>query len=96
LLNDRFVSPRAIPETDLPHPTPRSAPQRDGDRPPFLRRLAACGLMALGAWMVVSPQAVLGLNHLKWMHNYAFPGEVVAGVLVMSVSLYLLNPKHVA
>ena len=43
--------------------------------------------------MVVSPQAALGLNQLKWMHNYAFRGEAVSGVLVISAALYLLNTK---
>jgi hypothetical protein len=41
--------------------------------------------------MLVSPQAVMGLNQLKWMHNYAFRGEVWLGVLVLGASLYLLN-----
>ena len=52
--------------------------------------------MALGAWMIVSPQAVLGLDQLKWMYKYAFPGEVLLGALLMTVSLQLLTPKGVA
>ena len=56
-----------------------------------MSKLAGWILMALGAWMLVSPQAVMGLNELKWMHNYAFRGEVLLGVLVTSASLYLLN-----
>jgi Na+/H+-dicarboxylate symporter len=90
LLNDRFVSPRAVPETNSPQEPPPSEPRLSGDRPHVLRRLAAWALMAMGAWMLVSPQAVLGLNQLKWMHNHAFPGEVVWGALAISASLYLL------
>ena len=48
--------------------------------------------MALGAWMIVSPQALLGLDQLKWMYRYAFPGEVVLGAMVMTASLYLMTP----
>ena len=49
--------------------------------------------MAMGAWMIVSPQAVLGLDQLKWMYKYAFPGEVLLGALVMTVSLQFLTPN---
>jgi len=53
-------------------------------------------LMAVGTWMLVSPQALLGLDELKWIHNYAFAGEVVPGALVMTASLYLLVPAESA
>jgi Na+/H+-dicarboxylate symporter len=56
-------------------------------------RLVGWLLMAFGAWMIVSPQALLGLDQLKWMHKYAFPGEVILGALVMTVSLQMLTPK---
>jgi hypothetical protein len=49
--------------------------------------------MALGAWMIVSPQSLLGLDQLKWMYHYAFPGEVVLGAVALTVSLQLLTPK---
>jgi Na+/H+-dicarboxylate symporter len=91
LLNDRFASHLRVTETDSPD-RPYAAPlpiTREG--PHILRKLAGWVLMALGGWMLVSPQAVMGLNQLKWMHNYAFRGEVVLGVLVMSASLYLLD-----
>ena len=93
LLNDRFVTPLAMADIDSPAPARASAPRFLPDGPPTLRRLAAWFLMAAAAWMLVSPQAVLGLNQLKWMHDYAFRGEVVLGVLVMSASLHLFrNP----
>jgi Na+/H+-dicarboxylate symporter len=59
-------------------------------------RLIGWLLMAFGAWMMVSPQALLGLDQLKWMHKYAFPGEVLLGALVMTVSLHLLTPNAIA
>jgi Na+/H+-dicarboxylate symporter len=93
LLNDRFVSPRAMTETDSPRRPHASASPISQDGPQILRKLAAWVLMALGTWMLVSPQVAMGLNQLKWMHNYVFRGEVVLGVLVMSASLYLLNAK---
>ena len=93
LLNDRFVTPLAMSDIDSPAPARASAPRFRPDGPPTLRRLAAWVLMAAAAWMLVSPQAVLGLNQLKWMHDYAFRGEAVLGVLVMSASLHLFrNP----
>jgi hypothetical protein len=52
--------------------------------------------MAMGAWMIVSPQAVLGLDQLKWMYKYSFPGEVLLGALLMTGSLQLLTPIDVA
>jgi Na+/H+-dicarboxylate symporter len=91
LLNDRFASHLRLTETDSPdrpHASPLPIPQEE---PHILRKLAGWVLMVLGTWMLVSPQAVMGLNQLKWMHNYAFRGEVLLGVLVMSASLYLLN-----
>jgi len=91
LLNDRFASSLRLTETDSPHiPQESSSPIRQGG-PQILRKLAGWVLMAMGAWMLVSPQAVMGLEQLKWMHNYAFRAEVFWGVLVIGASLYLLN-----
>lgn len=91
LLNDRFASYLRLAETDsVSRPQDSASPIRQ-DRPQILRELAGWVLMALGAWMLVSPQAVMGLNQLKWMHDYAFRGEVLLGVLVLGTSLYLLN-----
>jgi Na+/H+-dicarboxylate symporter len=91
LLNDRFAGPLRLAEIDSPDKpatSPLPIPQAE---PHILRKLAGWVLVALGSWMLVSPQAVMGLNQLKWMHQYAFRGEEVLGVLVMSASLYLLN-----
>jgi hypothetical protein len=91
VLNDRFSSYLRLEETDSVNKLQDSASPIRQDRPRILRKLAGWVLMALGAWMLVSPQAVMGLNQLKWMHNYAFRGEVWLGVVVLSASLYLVN-----
>jgi Na+/H+-dicarboxylate symporter len=91
LLNDRFTNYLRLADTDSVKRSQDSASPIRQDKPPILRNLAGWLLMALGTWMLVSPQAVMGLNQLKWMHNYAFRGEVWLGVLVLGASLYLLN-----
>ena len=91
VLNDRFCSYLRLEETNLVNKLQDSASPIRQDKPQILRKLAGWVLMALGTWMLVSPQAVMGLNMLKWMRNYAFRGEVVLGVLVLGASLYLLN-----
>ncbi len=91
LLNDGFASYLRLAETDSPfRPQTSHSPIRQ-DGPQALRKLAGWVLMLLGTWMLVSPQAVMGLNQLKWMYNYAFRGEAMLGVVVFSASLYLLN-----
>jgi Na+/H+-dicarboxylate symporter len=91
LLNDRFAGYLRLAETESPHgPQASASPVRHGE-PQTMSKLAGWILMALGMWMLVSPQAVMGLEQLKWMHNYAFRGEVLLGVLLTSASLYLLD-----
>lgn len=48
-------------------------------------------LFAIGMWMMVAPQAVLGIEQLKWMAEYAFPGEALLGAIVCAGSLLLLK-----
>ncbi len=50
-------------------------------------------LLAAGSWMLVSPQALLGLKQLKWMYHYAFSGEVLLGILLLGTAYYLLDLK---
>jgi Na+/H+-dicarboxylate symporter len=57
-----------------------------------LPRLIGWILLAAGTCMLVSPQAPLGLDALKWIHKYAFSGEAMLGALVMTTSLALLAP----
>jgi Na+/H+-dicarboxylate symporter len=46
-------------------------------------RLLGGIVSALGLWMVIAPQARLGLPALRWMSMSAFPGEALAGGLVL-------------
>jgi hypothetical protein len=59
----------------------------------MLLKVSGWGLLALGAWMLISPQAQLGLKGLNWMQDYAFPGEALFGILLTVPAYYLLNFK---
>jgi hypothetical protein len=59
----------------------------------MLRKISGWGLLTLGAWMLISPQAQLGLQGLSWMQNYAFPGEALFGILAIVPAYFLLNFK---
>lgn len=48
----------------------------------FPRKISGGVLLALGAWMIISPQAQLVLKGLSWVQNYVFPGEAFFGVLI--------------
>ncbi|MGB8873685.1 MAG: hypothetical protein WCC75_09855, partial [Desulfobaccales bacterium] len=50
-------------------------------------------LFAVGAWMMISPQAILGLDQLKWMAHYAFPGEMLVAIAAMMAAYYLIGLK---
>ncbi len=58
-----------------------------------MRKLVGWAAFLAGSWMLVSPQALMGLNQLKWMHQYAFSGEVLGGILLLAVAYYLLDLK---
>ncbi|MGG1397154.1 hypothetical protein ABE288_04900 [Bacillus salipaludis] len=47
----------------------------------------------IGLWMMVSPQAILGLKELKWIAEYAFPGEAFIGAIACSASLLMIGNK---
>jgi Na+/H+-dicarboxylate symporter len=96
LLNDRFCNYLKPEGTALRNIQYDSALFTKQGQPLDLSRLIGWILLALGGWMIVSPQALLGLDKLKWMYQYAFPGEVVLGALVMTVSLRILTPKSAA
>jgi hypothetical protein len=91
VLNDRFAGYLKVGQT------PQAAELRSAaarvSRGSGLGGLLGWALLAAGVWMVVSPQAILGLNQLKWMHRYSFRGEAVLGALVLTASLYLLAGK---
>ncbi len=61
-------------------------------RPALVR--AAGGLLSLaGLWMLVAEQARIGLPALRWMSKTTFPGEAVAGALVLLAGLTLASGR---
>ena len=52
-------------------------------------RLLGIVISAAGLWMVVAPQARLGLPALRWMSESAFQGEAVAGAVVLFVGVWM-------
>ncbi len=58
------------------------------------RRALGWITMLAAVWMLVSPQAILGLNQLKWTYRFAFPAEAILGSLLLSFSLYCLSPAR--
>jgi Na+/H+-dicarboxylate symporter len=97
LLNDRFCSypaPQDPALRKLENAPSSIADQASARNLPSL--VVGWLLMVMGAWMIVSPQALLGLDQLKWMYKFSFPGEVLLGALVMTGSLRLLTFKDVA
>ena len=54
--------------------------------PVRLLGIVAC---VVGLWMVVAPQARMGLPALRWMSESAFQGEAITGALVLLTGLWL-------
>ncbi len=94
-LNDRFSCYLMLKDSGVAKipEGPQSQPNRE--RPHAIRLVAGWVLMVAGSWMLVSPQALLGLDQLKWIHKYAFPGEMLPGALAMTIALYLLSAAAV-
>ena len=85
IVNDRF----ADDDTEL-----MSEPERHiGGQAliPYPARVRLLGIVAsgVGFWMVVAPQARMGLPALRWMSTTVFPGEAIVGALVLVVGLWL-------
>ena len=68
-------------------------PERTGDSvlDPYSAPVRLLGIVisAAGLWMVVAPQARMGLPALRWMSQSAFQGEAVVGALVLFVGLWM-------
>lgn len=47
-------------------------------------------IFLIGIFMMTCPQALLGLDSLKWMYRLAFPGEAFLGALVSSFAFLLI------
>ena len=91
LLNDRFAKNVEIPESSS-----LSVPvlQGKGLEARGMRLWLGWALLLSGAWMLVAPQAKLGLKQLQWMNHGSFRGEVLLGVLVIGTALYLLSVRY--
>jgi hypothetical protein len=50
--------------------------------PPAVRLLSG-GILAVGFWMIVAPQARLGLPIFRWMSDTTFPGEALVGAALL-------------
>jgi hypothetical protein len=52
-------------------------------------RLLGMVASSAGLWMVIAPQARMGLPALRWMSASVFPGEALAGALVLFAGLWM-------
>ena len=52
-------------------------------------RLLGSVILAAGLWMVIAPQARMGLPALRWMSTSVFPGEAVAGAVVLLAGVWM-------
>ncbi len=62
-------------------------------RHPVVRAAGAVVSLA-GLWMLIVPQARLGLAALQWMSRSAFRGEAIAGAIVLLVGLTAAGPPR--
>ena len=58
-----------------------------------MRKLLGWILFFAGFSMLLAPQTLTGLEELRWLHRYAFSGEVLVGIVVMAIAYYLLDLK---
>ena len=56
-----------------------------------MRKLLGWIILLAGIWMFISPQALVGLDQFRWMHAYAFKGEILVAIVAVSVASYLLD-----
>ncbi len=58
-----------------------------------MRKIIGWVLFVVAAWMLISPQSLLGVTELKWMANYSFPGEVLLAIPLLGLAYWLLDFK---
>ncbi len=58
-----------------------------------MRKVLGILLLLAGSYMLVAPEALLGLKELKWMSKQAFSGEILLGIVVVCLAYYLLDMK---
>ncbi len=93
LLNDRFANYLGLEESAEAAKNRKLSASEEAGTESGIGKLVGWITLLVGTWMLVSPQALLGLNQLKWMHDYAFPGEVPLGMLFLSAALYLIGGR---
>ncbi|MGA3009008.1 MAG: hypothetical protein ABSD72_01990 [Terracidiphilus sp.] len=59
-----------------------------------MKRLIGTILAFVGGWFLVAPQARLGLQELRWMSRHTFPGEALAGSLLVAIGYLLIGTIH--
>jgi hypothetical protein len=84
IVNDRFAD--SVNEDTA---EPRGTGEAPRDRYAAPIRILGGGVSAAGLWMVVAPQARMGLPALRWMSESAFQGEALAGALVLLAGLWM-------
>jgi hypothetical protein len=60
----------------------------------LMSKLMGSLLFLAGAWMLIAPQANIGLAELRWLSNSIFPGEPLIGMVSLGVAYYLLTPPR--
>ena len=90
IVNDCFMDPETADEFVL---TPEIA--HDLVPYPISIRLLSGGVLVTGLWMIVAPQARVGLPALRWMSDATFRGEALAGAALMLAGMTGLLGGHV-
>ncbi|MDR3751601.1 MAG: hypothetical protein P4K94_08965 [Terracidiphilus sp.] len=58
-----------------------------------MRKGIGYALLVAGVIALIVPQANLGLQELRWISRFTFPGEVMAGIGILGVAYYLLGNR---
>ena len=82
IINDRLMDWTAVDgEPAVPAFVPDPVPY------PRAVRAAAAVLLGPAIWMIVAPQARIGLSALQWMSRSTFRGEALVGAAILLVAL---------
>src|SRR5262245_47537438 len=78
IVNDRFAE-------DADERAVASHRRHDAIVVPYSTLVRTLGIVVLGAglWMVIAPQARMGLPGLRWMSTSIFQGEAIVGAIVL-------------
>ena len=56
-----------------------------------MRKFIGWIVLLAGSWLLVAPQALIGLKELQWMHACSFRGDVLLGIVTVAIAYYLLD-----